>query len=63
MDRHPLRTKLERELEEVKKILTLNEESLRALQTENRQTAALAIAVFVVCFVGYCLYALYANAL
>ncbi len=56
------RTKLEKEVDEVKRILSLNEEALRALQTENRRTATLAIFVFVVCFAGYCLYSVYFNA-
>ncbi len=57
------RTKLEQELEEVKKILIANESALRSLQLENRHTAGMAILVFAVCFAAYCLYSIYANPL
>ena len=55
------RTKLEQEMEDIKKILLENESVLKALHGEYRKTASLAGIVFLICLALYCVYAVYAN--
>jgi len=53
------RTKFDHELSSLKELLKINEEQLKALQKENFKTGLLVSAVVFVCFVFYCLHAMF----